>query len=90
MPKLAVFAFLRCASVTSLMSSCQILVELAGLEHDKYAVRAEELAQILAAAVVVDAHDIEVEPHLAAAERRLSVLLEREARHLVLRSEERR
>ena len=58
-------------------------VERAALQDDKHKVAAMKLAQRLAAAVVVEAMDVVVEPHLSPAERRLSVRFERNLVHLI-------
>lgn len=58
-------------------------VERATLQNDEHKVAAVKLAQRLAAAVVVEAMDIVVEPHLSSAERRLSVRFQRNLVHLI-------
>ena len=58
-------------------------VERATLQNDEHKVAAVKLAQRLAAAVVVEAMDIVVEPHLSPAERRLSVRFQRNLVHLI-------
>ena len=59
-------------------------IELTALHDDHDAVIATEQTQRAAVALVVDAQDVRIEPHLAVAQRGLACLLERDAVHLVL------